>query len=160
EKVKGNLYLDTREGVLKGGDTGPSILPGNPSKSLLIKAMKWTEEEFRMPPKKRLPAEVVADFETWIRKGAPDPRVSSAPVAKKPAIDVVEARHKWPFTPLAEPALPPLVDASWARTPIDRFLLARLEAKRLKPAPDADKRTLIRRVTFDLTGLPPTPEEI
>src|SRR6476620_1571775 len=88
EKIKGNLALDTREGVLKGGDTGPSILPGNPEKSLLIKALKWSEEEFKMPPKKRLPREVVADFETWIRKGAPDPRVSSAPAPKKRTINV------------------------------------------------------------------------
>ncbi|HVE40707.1 MAG TPA: PSD1 and planctomycete cytochrome C domain-containing protein [Planctomycetota bacterium] len=160
EKIKGNLVVDTREGLLKGGDTGPSILPGNPDKSLLIKAMKWTEEDFKMPPKKRLPKEVVADFETWIRKGALDPRISNAPVAKKPAINVAEARHAWPFTPLVEPAAPPLIDASWAWTPIDRYLLSKLQAKRLKPAPDADKRTLIRRATFDLTGLPPTPEEI
>src|ERR1041384_7594979 len=89
EKVKGNLLLDTREGVLKGGDTGPSILPGNPGKSLLIKALKWSEEEFRMPPKKRLPADVVADFEARMRKGAPAPRVSHPPAAKKPHIDVV-----------------------------------------------------------------------
>jgi hypothetical protein len=160
EKIKGNLVVDTREGLLKGGDTGPSILPGNPDKSLLIKAMKWAEEDFKMPPKKRLPREVVADFETWIRKGAPDPRVSNAPISKKPAINVEEARHAWPFTPLAEPAAPPLIDAAWAWTPIDRYLLSKLQAKKLKPAPDADKRTLIRRVTFDLTGLPPTPEEI
>src|SRR5689334_22785264 len=85
EKIKGNLVVDTREGLLKGGDTGPSILPGNPDKSLLIKAMKWAEEDFRMPPKKRLPREVVADFETWVRKGAPDPRISNAPLSKKPA---------------------------------------------------------------------------
>ena len=160
EKIKGNLVVDTREGLLKGGDTGPSLLPGNPSKSLLIKALKWSEEEFKMPPKKRLPPEVIADFETWIRKGAPDPRVSTAPASKKPAINVADARRAWPFTPLAEPPSPPLVDAAWAWTPIDRYLLAKLEGKRLKPAPDADPRTLIRRVTFDLTGLPPTPEEI
>src|SRR6185503_18929902 len=141
EKIKGNLVVDTREGLLKGGDTGPSLLPGHPDKSLLIKALKWSEEEFKMPPKKRLSPEVIADFETWIRKGAPDPRVSTAPASKKPAINVAEARHAWPFTPLAEPAVPPVADASWARGPIDRFLLAKLDAKGLQPAPDADKRT-------------------
>ncbi len=160
EKIKGNLVVDTREGLLKGGDTGPSLLPGNPGKSLLIKAMKWADDEFKMPPKKRLPKEVVADFETWIRAGAYDPRISNAPISKKPAINVEEARHTWPFTPLAEPAAPALIESSWAWTPIDRYLLSKLQAKKLKPAPDADKRTLIRRVTFDLTGLPPTPEEI
>jgi len=159
-KIKGNLVVDTREGLLKGGDTGPSLLPGNPEKSLLIKAIKWSEEEFRMPPKKRLPAEVVRDFETWVRKGAPDPRVSTAPATKKPAINISEARRQWPFSPLAEPALPPGTDHAWARNPIDKFLLSKLQAKGLQPSHDADKRTLIRRVTFDLTGLPPTPEEV
>src|SRR6185436_12702713 len=126
EKIKGNLALDTREGVLKGGDTGPSILPGNAEKSLLIKALRWSEEEFRMPPKKKLPAEVVRDFEQWVRKGAPDPRVSAAPAAKKPAINVSEARRQWPFNALAEPAVPATTDAAWARNPIDRFLLSKL----------------------------------
>jgi hypothetical protein len=160
EKIKGNLVVDTREGLLKGGDTGPSILPGHPDKSLLMRALRWADDEFKMPPKKRLPPEVVADFETWIRKGAPDPRVSATPAGRKPAMNVADARRKWPFTPLAEPALPQVRNLDWTRSPIDRFLLAKLEAKNLKPAPDADKRTLIRRVTFDLTGLPPTPEEI
>jgi hypothetical protein len=160
EKIKGNLVVDTREGLLKGGDTGPSLLPGHPEQSLLIKAMRWADDDFKMPPKKRLPPDVVADFEAWVKRGAPDPRVSAAPLAKKPAVNVADARRAWPFTPLAEPAVPPVTDASWARNPIDRFLLAKLEGKRLKPAPDADKRTLIRRVTFDLTGLPPTPEEV
>ena len=118
QKIKGNLVVDTREGLLKGGDTGPSIVPGKPDQSLLLKALKWSEEDFKMPPKKRLPADVVADFETWIRKGAPDPRAAAAPASKKPAINVSEARHSWPFTPLAEPAAPPLHDAAWAWTPL------------------------------------------
>jgi hypothetical protein len=160
EKIKGNLVVDTREGLLKGGDTGPSVVPGNPDKSLLIKALRWTEEEFKMPPKKRLPADVVADFETWVRRGAPDPRFAAAPASKKPAINVAAARHAWPFSPLTEPAVPAVSDPAWGRNPIDRFILAKLEGLKLTPAPDADKRTLIRRATFDLTGLPPTPEEI
>jgi hypothetical protein len=160
DKIKGNLVVDTREGLLKGGDTGPSILPGNPDKSLLMRAIRWADDDFKMPPKKRLPPDVIADFETWIRKGAVDPRVSNTPASRKPAINVADARRQWPFTALAEPAVPQVRDLDWVRNPIDRFLLARLDAKNLKPAADADKRTLIRRVTFDLTGLPPTPEEI
>jgi len=158
EKVKGNLLLDTHEGLMKGGDGGPSLVIGNPDASLLIKAIRWADDDMKMPPKKRLPADVVADFELWVRKGAVDPR-HLAVVEKKKTLNVAEARTKWPFSPLKEPAVP-AIDSDWARSPIDRYLLAKLNEKGLKPAPDADKRTLIRRVTFDLTGLPPTPEEI
>jgi hypothetical protein len=159
EKVKGNLLLDTRDGLLKGGDGGPSVVPGDPAKGLLIKAIKWTDDDLKMPPKKRLPADVVADFETWIRGGAADPRRGAAAPASKLPPDFAAARRSWPFIPLKEPALP-AAEGDWARNPIDRFLLAKLAEKGLRPAPDADKRTLIRRVTFDLTGLPPTPEEV
>jgi len=161
EKVKGNLLLDTRDGLLKGGDLGPSIVAGDPDKGLLLKALKWTDDDLKMPPKKRLPGDVVADFETWIRQGAVDPRSNVAAVAtKKAPPDFATARQRWPFMPVKEPALPAADNTDWAHNPIDRFLLARLKEKGLKPAPDADKRTLIRRVTFYLTGLPPAPEEI
>jgi len=160
EKIKGNLVVDTREGLLKGGDGGPSIIPGNLEKSLLIKALRWSDEDLRMPPKKRLPADVVADFEAWVKRGAPDPRRPAPAASKKAPLDLAAARRAWPFSPVAEPALPTVADQAWPRNPIDRFILAKLEAKGLRPAPDADPRTLIRRVTFDLTGLPPTPEEI
>jgi len=159
KKIKGNLVVDNREGLLKGGDLGPSLVPGDPDKSLLVKALKWTDDDLQMPPKKRLPADVVADFETWIRRGAADPRGSLAAPSKKPPPDFAAARRNWPFAPFKDPAVP-AADGDWARNPVDRFLLAKLAEKGLKPAPDADPRTLIRRVTFDLTGLPPTPEEI
>ena len=161
EKVKGNLLLDTRDGLLKGGDLGPSLVPNHPEQGFLIKALKWTDDDLKMPPKKRLPADVVADFETWIRNGAVDPRTTVvAVVSKKPPPDFATARQRWPFAHFKEPALPAADPSNWARNPIDRFLLAKLTEKGLQPAPDADKRTLLRRVTFDLTGLPPTPEEI
>ena len=160
EKVKGNLLLDTREGLLKGGDGGPSVVPGDPSKGLLVRALRWTDDDLKMPPKKRLPSDIVADFETWIREGALDPRQSALSASpRKPPPDLASARRSWPFLPVREPELP-ATPGDWALTPIDRFLLARLTEKGLSPAPDADRRTLIRRVTFDLTGLPPTPEEI
>ncbi|HZF00215.1 MAG TPA: PSD1 and planctomycete cytochrome C domain-containing protein [Planctomycetota bacterium] len=158
EKVKGNFLLDTQEGLVKGGDGGPSITPGDPDKSLLIKALRWTDDDMKMPPKKRLPVDVVADFETWVRKGAVDPR-HMAVEKKKAPIDMAAARKRWPFNSVAEPAVP-AVAGDWAWSPIDLFLLAKLTEKGLQPAPDADRRTLIRRVTFDLTGLPPAPEEI
>jgi hypothetical protein len=163
EKVKGGLRLDTREGLRKGGDTGPAIVPGLPEKSLLVRAILRGGDAEKMPPKdsERLSAEEVRDVQSWVRMGAPDPRSGAAPPAgAKPAINFAEARKRWPFSPVVPPAPPAVRDAGWIRTPVDRFILARLEEKNLRPAPDADPRTLIRRATFDLTGLPPTPEEV
>jgi len=160
EKVKGNYLLDTRDGILKGGDLGPSVVPGDPGKSFLLKAIQWADDDLKMPPKKRLSPDIVKDFELWIKSGAADPRAGAITVTtKKPPPNFAEARRRWPFAPVSEPALP-AATSDWARNPIDRFLLARLTEKGLKPAADADKRTLLRRVTFDLTGLPPTPEEL
>jgi hypothetical protein len=159
EKIRGGLTLDTREGLRKGGDNGPALVPGDPKKSLLIKAIKQTEDELKMPPKKKLSDEVIADFEKWVAGGAVDPR--DGPVrAAKYEIDIEKGRKFWSFQP-PKRALPPAVkDASWPKGDIDRFLLAGLEAKGLKPVADADPRTLLRRVTFDLTGLPPAPENV
>ncbi len=163
EKLKGGFRLDTRDGLRKGGDTGPAIVPGDPDKSLLIRAILRGEDAEKMPPKdsERLSREQVRDFQAWVKMGAPDPRTAAAaPAAAKPPINFAEARKRWPFNAVVEPALPAVADAAWVRSPIDRFILAKLEEKRVRPAPDADPRTLLRRVTFDLTGLPPTPEEI
>src|SRR5882672_9496785 len=159
DKVKGGLLLDSREGLLKGGDSGPAIVPGDPEKSILIKAIRQTDE-LRMPVKEKLPDEQIADFVAWVRMGAPDPRIATtAPTAARATPSIVEARKFWAFQPARE-ILPPIVRAPWCRTPIDNFILAKLEEKRMKPAPEADPRTLLRRVTVDLTGLPPTAAEI
>ena len=112
-----------------------------------------------MPPKKKLPDEVIADFEKWIAMGAPDPRDAPVKVAKW-EIDIEKGRQFWAFQPPKKTAPPAVKDAAWPRGDIDRFLLAELEAKGLKPVADADPRTLLRRVTFDLIGLPPTPEDV
>jgi Protein of unknown function (DUF1553)/Protein of unknown function (DUF1549)/Planctomycete cytochrome C len=158
EKVKGSLYLDTRAGVLKGGNSGPAIVPGNPDKSLLIKAISYTDQDLQMPPRgNKLSDQQIADLTTWIKMGAPDPRV---PAAGTPTVNYATARDHWSFKPIQNPAVPEVHDSSWARTPIDAFVLAKLEAKDMKPNPPADKRTLIRRATFDLIGLPPTQQEI
>jgi hypothetical protein len=160
-KVKGGLHIDTREGLLRGGHLGPAVVPGHPEKSVLLLAIKHADPDLKMPPKTKLPPEVVRDFETWIARGAPDPRHADVGAgARKGAIDWEEGRRFWSFRPLADPPAPEVRDRSWPESPIDRFILAKLEEKGLKPAPDADKRTLLRRVTFDLTGLPPTPEEM
>ncbi|MFN3485230.1 MAG: DUF1553 domain-containing protein [Planctomycetota bacterium] len=162
-KVKADLALDTREGLLRGGESGPAIVPGDPDRSLLIRAIRYTEGDLEMPPKEadRLTPEQVRDFERWVKMGAPDPRGSDAtPPAAKPKLDFAEARKFWSYRPVQDPPLPAVRDRSWPESPIDFFILAKLEEKGLRPAPDADKRTLLRRVSFDLTGLPPTPEQM
>ncbi len=162
EKAKGGLAVDTREALLRGGNSGPAVVPGDPESSLLIKAIRYADEDLEMPPKKkdRLSPEQIGDFEGWVRRGAPDPRLADAAAPARPPIDFAEARKFWSFRPVADPAPPEVRDRAWPETPIDRFVLARLEEKGLRPGPDADRRTLLRRATFDLTGLPPAPEEI
>ena len=159
KKQKGNLLLDSREGTLKGGDTAPAVVPGDPEKSLLIKAVRYTDKDLRMPPKdKKLTDAQIADLVAWVKMGAPDPRKGTA-AAAPPRITLEEGRKFWSFQPVKEPPLPKVKNAAWPRTGVDRFILARLEAAGIRPAGDADKRTLLRRVTFDLAGLPPTPAE-
>lgn len=153
KKLQGKLRLDIRSGIRVGGSNGPTIVVGEPSKSLLIKAVRQTDESLKMPPKGKLTAEEIADLETWIKMGAPDPRVGAA-VAATP-----QAEH-WSLRPVRDVAIPKVKDQNWSLTSVDHFILAKLEEKGLKSAPLTDKRTLIRRATYDLTGLPPTPEEI
>ncbi len=159
EKIKGGFRLDTSSGIRKGGETGPGVIPGDAKGSLLIKAIKHLDKELTMPPKKKLSNEIIADFEKWIEMGAPDLRDGAAMVAKK-GIDIEKSRRIWAFQPPAKANAPAVKDETWPRSDIDRFLLGALEAKGLKPVADADARTLIRRMYFDLIGLPPTPEEV
>jgi hypothetical protein len=158
EKVKGGLLLDTRDGIRKGGESGHAVVPGDLKESLLISALK--HDDFEMPPKKMLPAAVVADFEKWIQDGAADPRRTTHLVAKPDSIDIEAGRKHWAYQPLRAPAIPEVTDAAWPANDIDRFILARLEPAGLQPGADAKKITLVRRLYFDLIGLPPTPEEI
>ncbi len=162
EKLKGGLYVDSKEGLIKGGSSGTAIVPGKPEKSLLIKDMKSTNPDDMMPPKgDRLSPQVIADFETWIRMGAPDPRAETAGAVATLKVDWDKAREHWAYQPVKAPAVPPVKDAGkWAKNDLDKFVLAKLESKGITPSPLADKRTLLRRATFDLTGLPPTPQEI
>ncbi len=149
-KPKGGLRLDSREAARKGGDSGPAVVPGKPDESLLLLAIGREGDVAPMPPDRGLPAGVIADFRRWIEVGAPDPR----DVAPAPA----PGEAWWSLRPIARPAVPD--GGGWARTPVDAFILAGLRARGLGPSPEADRRTLIRRVTFDLIGLPPTPEEV
>jgi hypothetical protein len=155
--VQGGLRLDSRAGLLHGGDTGPALVPGKADESLLIKALR--HDGIEMPPKGKLAASVVKDFETWIAMGAPDPRVAKAPNVAR-TIDIEEGRKHWAFQPVADPAAPAVKDVAWPVDPLDRFVLARLEASGLRPVVDADRYTWLRRVSLDLTGLPPAPAEI
>ena len=156
EKIKGGLLLDSRNGWMKGGESGPVIIPGNPEKSRLIHAVRYTDSKLQMPPKEILPAPQISDLEMWVRMGAPDPR--GAPVPSS-TFRIPSSRH-WAFLPPRDSPLPRIRQQNWPRSPIDSFILARLEKHKLKPRPPADKRTLIRRATFDLTGLPPKADEI
>jgi hypothetical protein len=162
KKTKGGLALDTRAGWQHGGDNGPAIIPGDLTKSLVIKAVRYLDKDFAMPPKSRLPADEVAILEEWVKRGAPDPRNGETAKAAKPkrTINLDDGRKFWAFQPVANPAAPGVKDTAWAKDPVDRFLLAKLEAKGLKPAGDADRHTWIRRVSLDLTGLPASAEEV
>ncbi|MBL8178307.1 MAG: PSD1 domain-containing protein [Bryobacterales bacterium] len=155
----GGLTLDTAPAFLKGGDSGPAFRPGDPASSLLLEALRYTNLRLKMPPTGKLPDSVIADFETWIRMGAPDPRSAAPPASPKPSIDLAQGRRWWAFQPVRKPVLPNVRQRHWVRSPIDAFLLARLEAQQLTPAKPASKRDFLRRVTFDLTGLPPTPQD-
>ncbi len=156
KKIKGGLALDTREAIQHGGDSGQVLVPGEPDKSLLIEAIRYTNHDMQMPPKKRLADSEIKALEDWVKMGAPDPRESLTAAKREAGIDIEAGRKFWSFTPLQR-VEPPTADLP---SPIDGFIQAKLAEKGLKPAPPADRRTLIRRATFDLIGLPPTPEEI
>ncbi|HTL29065.1 MAG TPA: PSD1 and planctomycete cytochrome C domain-containing protein [Tepidisphaeraceae bacterium] len=156
-KAKGGLVLDSREGWMKGGKHGPVITPGDPSKSFLIKAINYGVSDFEMPPDEKLKPEQIALLTQWIKMGAPDPRVER--VGKLTGLTDV-ARAHWSYQPVKNPPVPATQNKTWAKTPIDSFILAKLESKDMKPAAPASKETLIRRATYDLIGLPPSPEEV
>jgi hypothetical protein len=163
KELQGGLLLDSKAGWEKGGDSGPVIVPGDPGKSRFIQAVKSPDKDLQTPPEHRkLTDRQITDLERWVTIGAPDPRTQPLVVGAetKPTLDFNEARKFWSYQMITDPPVPKVKQSRWARTPVDHFILAKLEANRLKPNPDADKRALIRRATYDLTGLPPTPAEI
>jgi hypothetical protein len=155
----GGLRLDSSEAMRKGGKRGPAVVPGDPAKSLLIAAVRHTDASLKMPMGNKLKNEEIAALEDWIKAGAVWPAVQSAGAKNSSAI-ASDRRNFWSFQPLRDPAPPAVKDTRWPKTNIDRFVLAKLEQEGLKPVRMAGKRDLIRRATLDLTGLPPTPEEI
>jgi cytochrome c553 len=166
EKLRGEFRLDSREALLVGGPSGPALVPGSPDDSLLVRAVRYTDEDLQMPPKERLEPAQVAILEEWVRQGAPWPRAAStagaevAVTSAKQEYDFDKAREHWAFRPVEKRAPPATKRGDWAETEIDGFLLAAMEQRGVAPVADADKRTWLRRVTLDLTGLPPTPEEL
>lgn len=158
----GGLLLDHRQGLRRGGDSGPAIVPGKPEVSLLIKAIRRQDDSLKMPPKGQLPAAAIADIERWIKSGATDPR-DTPPQAKvaDPWPETLRRRAEWwSIQPVRKPLAPQPKDSSWSQHPIDRFILTKLEAQGLSPAEPADPRTLARRLSLVLTGLPPSPEQV
>jgi hypothetical protein len=160
--AQSGLRLDSRAALLAGGARGPAAVPGQPDKSLLLTALAYSDAKLQMPPQGRLKPAEIAVLTDWVAKGAFWPAAKgAAPVAApKPAFDISARARHWSFQPVRLPAVPAVRNAAWARNPIDRFILAKLEAEGIAPAPTADRRTLIRRVTYDLIGLPPTPAEV
>jgi mono/diheme cytochrome c family protein len=160
-KHKAGLRLDSREALLTGGDSGPAIVPGHPEKSLLVKALHYKDEP-RMPPKGQLTPKEIAALAKWIQEGAPWPHTTAA-IRTVPAASTFKITAKdrafWSFQAPKDPPLPGVRDRAWPKTSIDYFLLDKLERSNLRPVEAADRRTWIRRATFDLLGLPPTPEE-
>ena len=156
KKLKGSLLLDSRAGILRGGESGASIVPGKPDESLLLDAMR--HDTLEMPPNEKLNDAVIADFEKWIRMGAPDPRTNSQ--ADLRAISLSAGRNHWSFQPLQQFRPPVAADSRWNRNPIDRFVAQRLAQKGLTPSDSANRATLVRRIYFDLIGLPPPPEQV
>jgi mono/diheme cytochrome c family protein len=155
KKQSGGLRLDSRQGLLTGGDNGPAIVPGKPDESLLIVALRQTGD-LEMPPAGKLPDMQIEAVVEWVRAGAPWPATVDTTAEKLRE----KQRGHWAFQPIGHPVPPEVHEAGWIRTPVDRFVLAKLEAAELPHAPPADRRTLIRRVTFDLTGLPPSAEQV
>lgn len=163
KKQESGLRLDFRQAALDGGDSGqPAVVPGDPQRSLLVKAIRY-EGDYHMPPRGKLPDEAVAALTEWIQRGAPWPASSQAVITaplSAAALAEEQRRQHWAYQPIQRPDLPAVRHATWPRGRLDALVLAGLESAGLTPSPEADRRTLIRRLSFDLLGLPPTPQEV
>ena len=160
DSVEGRLTLDTREGTQRGGESGRAVVPGDVEASLLIRALRYESDSIQMPPAGKLPDHVIRDFQTWIERGAIDPRLGDSSPPPSAEIDVAGSKGYWAFKPLSTSCPPNVGKSEWSRDSIDRFVFANLEQAGLQPAPQADERTRIRRLYFDLIGLPPRPEQV
>ena len=158
-KLRGELLLDSKPGWEKGGESGPVIVPGKPDESSIISALR--HESFEMPPDSKLSSAIVDDFYQWIKMGAPDPRAEQkARNESESNYDRDERRNWWSLRPIRKGAVPNVRFQAWPRGDVDRFILSGLEGKGWAPATPASKTSWLRRVTYDLTGLPPSPEDV
>ncbi len=163
DKLKGDLNLTTRKGVLTGGETGPAVNLAKPADSLLVKMIHYKEDGYKMPPKGKMPDKDIATLEKWVKEGLPVPADLLGTAVAKKSVVTEEAKKYWAYQPVKRPTVPVSRDpkgSAWVKNPIDAFVLAKLEAKGLKPVAPAAKAALIRRAYYDLTGVPPTPEEV
>ncbi|WP_197441353.1 DUF1549 domain-containing protein [Thalassoglobus neptunius] len=158
KSLRGGLLVDNAHGLTEGGDSGPAIVAGNPAEGTLMEALRY--ETFEMPPRQQLPEDVIEDFEEWIRRGAVDPRTAATPRHDRAGIDLEKGREFWSFQPVERQTPPSVQKGNWPSCDIDRFILARLEEENLEPFPPASELILLRRLFFDLTGLPPSVAEI
>ena len=158
-EASGGLMLDSKAGWQTGGDSGTALVPGKPDESLIVAAVRYTNPNVEMPPDGKLSEAEIAAITEWVRLGAADPR-GGEHAKTSSEIDLEAGRQFWSYQPIDDPEVPSVHDVLWPSDELDRFILAKLEAAELKPASDADRATLVRRLFFDLTGLPPTPEEI
>ena len=159
-KVRGGLKVDTRDALLRGGDSGPAVVARSLDGSLLYQALLYHDDGTQMPPKGKLPQAVIDDFRQWILMGAPDPRVTEIATDVATTVDVDAGRNLWAYRPLSTDSPPQVIGADWPRTTIDRFIWPELEEQDLHPVEDAAPQVLVRRLYFVITGLPPTPEEL
>lgn len=153
-KVKGKLLLDTKSLTLKGGETGPAVVPGNLDKSLLIKAIRYSNKDLQMPPNAKLSEQIIKNFETWVKMGAPDPRLETPKYVR-----IKDPQDHWAYKPINPPKIPD-INNKWISNPIDNFILSKLKENKLSPSSEVDRKVLIRRVFYDLIGLPPTEKEV
>jgi hypothetical protein len=161
DEIEGGLRLDYREGHLKGGDTGAAIVPGKPEASRLVKAVSYADVDLQMPPEGKLPAAKIAALTEWVKRGAPWPQEAVVRTGDAPTFDLAKRKAEhWCWQPIRNPKLPETKNPFWTTQPLDSFVLAKLEEAGIDPAKTADRRTLIRRAHLDLTGLPPSPEEV
>jgi len=161
KKIEGELLLDSRGGTRKGGEGGAAVVPGKLDESLLITAIRYDDEALQMPPSGKLPAEVIADFEEWVKRGAPDPREGTTEQQETASWDEILKQRSdwWSLHPVKKPALPNVTRVEWSENAIDRFLLTKMEEAGLEPAGEVDPRRLARRLSLVLTGLPPSREQ-
>ncbi len=159
EEVGGKLRMDTRDGMRVGGESGPAFVEGRPKESLLIQALRY--DGLEMPPNEPLPESVINDFVTWVKMGVPDPRIDHPLIAKKPTTDAAPPKPElWAFQPVSDPEIPSVQDGSWCYDTLDRFVLSRIESAELTPTHDAAPVRLVRRLYFDLIGLPPNTQQV